>query len=101
MCNNYARKGTFREYAEGLNVFGIRIVAPVIHEVPNYHVDDDIRPTEPSLIFRAREDGIEIVSARWWLIPRFYTGPLKGWKRTTFNARSEENATSQFMVFVG
>ena len=95
MCNNYARRGTFYEYAEGLKIFGIRIIEPIIHEVPNYPIDDDIRPTEQSLIFRERDDGIEIVPARWWLIPRFYKGPLKGWKRTTFNARSEEIRETQ------
>lgn len=63
---------------------------PVVNtDLFNLESRDEIRPTNDALIIRSVPGGVELAKARWWLVPHFYTGPLKDWKATTFNARSE------------
>jgi putative SOS response-associated peptidase YedK len=54
-----------------------------------------MRPTDAAPIFRRRDDGVEMVKARWWLVPWWHKGALKEFKLATFNARSETVATSR------
>lgn len=57
--------------------------------------DEEIRPTDLYPIIGARPEGYAIGPARWSLIPRSHTGPVKEFKLTTFNARIETAATSK------
>lgn len=55
----------------------------------------NLKPTQQAPIIRLSDDGgPEMVLARWWLVPRFFSKPLKEWKATTFNARIETAATA-------
>lgn len=67
--------------------------------VPNLEPREHIRPTDPAAIVRPinREEpseGVELVSARWWLVPWFHRGPVKAWKPMCTNARAESLATT-------
>lgn len=50
----------------------------------------NIKPTQDVLIREANQHGFSW--ARWWFIPAWHKGDVKGWKATTFNARIEEAA---------
>ena len=53
----------------------------------------EFRPTETYPIFIADGNGGYLVrEARWWLIPAFWSKPIKEWRAPTFNARIEEAA---------
>ncbi len=95
MCNNYARYRAYYEYAKTMAELSMPIVSPGPERAPNLPPQYDIRPTEYAPIFRRLGEGVEMVDARWWLVPRFHTGPLKAFRRTTFNARSEEIGETQ------
>ena len=71
------------------------LVFPEAHAAPNLEPQPEIRPTDPAPIFRARDGGVEMVSARWWLVPWWHKGTVKEFKLATFNARSETVATSR------
>lgn len=67
--------------------------------VPNLEPREHIRPTDPAAIVRpldrdAPANGLELVSARWWLVPYFHRGPVKAWKPMCTNARAESVATT-------
>ncbi|WP_081724663.1 SOS response-associated peptidase [Asticcacaulis sp. YBE204] len=54
----------------------------------------DYRPTDLAPVYvKNREGQIVLKEMRWWFVPATYTGALKDWKATTFNARLEEVAT--------
>ena len=56
---------------------------------------EQVRPTTNAPVIRMQDGAPILANARWWLVPWFYKGkPLKGWKATTFNARSEGVKTS-------
>lgn len=52
----------------------------------------NIKPTQ-QLNMLAHEGGAYVAtSARWWFVPHWFKGDVKGWKQTTFNARIETAA---------
>jgi len=66
---------------------------------PNMPPRDAIRPTNTAPIVRALDPrdpgaGVELVDARWWLVPFFHKGPVRDWKPMCTNARSETVATT-------
>lgn len=95
MCSNYQRTKAYRAYVEEFSTTRLPLRFPEAHAAPNLEPNPSIRPTDPSLIFRRREDGVEMVQARWWLVPWWHKGTLKEFKLATFNARSETIATSR------
>lgn len=50
----------------------------------------NIKPTQDVLILDGGQEHLS--RARWWFIPSWHKGDMKGWKATTFNARIEEAA---------
>lgn len=67
--------------------------------IPNLEPREHIRPTDPAAIIRPLDrdapcEGLELVSARWWLVPYFHRGPVKDWKPMCTNARAESLATT-------
>lgn len=93
MCGRFKDTRTWAEHREHLVSVSLPIIAP--EAAPNLQVLEGIRPTDPAVIFRAAEGGVELLRARWWLVPWFHRGRLKEWKLTTFNAKAETVATSR------
>ena len=93
MCSNYQRRKTYREYFEEFSHTAIPLVFPDLHAAPNLEPQPEIRPTDQAPIFRLGAGGLEMVAARWWLVPFFHKGPLKEFRLATFNARSEDIAS--------
>jgi putative SOS response-associated peptidase YedK len=67
--------------------------------IPNVEPRESIRPTDTAPIIRpinpaAPGDGVELVDARWWLVPFFHKGSVKAWKPMCTNARAETLATT-------
>ncbi|PCD78140.1 SOS response-associated peptidase [Pseudothioclava arenosa] len=48
----------------------------------------NVKPTEDVLIFA--KEPLEVMVARWGLIPSWHKGELRDWKASTFNARIKE-----------
>jgi putative SOS response-associated peptidase YedK len=90
MCGRYGRDIPWPALHAALN-----LVRPEASYAPNLEPEWDIRPTTPQWIARQGDDGVELIKARWWLIPFWHRGGLKDFKLTTFNAKSETVATSR------
>lgn len=78
---------------------GLRLVLPpgVTPETSNLAVPRSVYPRRDGLILRpvdaaAPGAGLEPTVAHWNLTPFFHKGPLKAWKASTNNARSETMA---------
>jgi putative SOS response-associated peptidase YedK len=98
MCNLYGDRSDPRLVEDAFSELKIRIVWPR-DAVPNWEPRDRIRPTNAARIARrvdprAPDAGVEMVEARWWLVPFFHKGPVKAWKPMCTNARSETVATT-------
>jgi putative SOS response-associated peptidase YedK len=89
MCGRYGRDIPWPEVYAAMN-----LVRPSPTEAPNMAPEWDIRPTTSQWIARKCDDGMELVKARWGLIPFWHRGGLKDFKLSTFNARSETAATA-------
>ena len=98
MCNRYGYLAPVSKLADAFSE--IRI--PLVFEdgaIPNLPPRDHIRPTNAAPIVRPLDPaapgaGVELVEARWWLIPFFHRGAVKDWKAMCTNARSETAATT-------
>ena len=95
MCGRYRRTKGYRYYMEELNDIRLPLRFPEPHAAPNMEPQLDLRPTEQAPIFRRRDDGVEMVNARWWFVPWWHKGALKEFKLSNFNAKSETVATSR------
>ncbi len=88
MCGRHFRHGvTWEEYHAQLSLF-----RP--DEIPKINPAYNIAPTQQAPIIRGREDSdeLELVFARWDLIPRWWKKPLSEKKFSTFNAKGEDAA---------
>ena len=95
MCSNYKRTKGYADYRGEFTETRIPLRFPEPHAAPNMEPQLEIRPTDQAPIFRRRDDGLEMVSARWWLVAWWHKGALKEFKLATFNTRSETVATSR------
>jgi len=95
MCGRYQDRTGWHGLVETFDQRRIPIVFPEASAAPNLPASLDIRPTQEATILRARDDGVELVRARWWLVPSFHRGPLKEWRFATFNARAESLRTTR------
>lgn len=95
MCSDYQRRKAIRDYERAFSDLRLPILRPEPHAYPNLEPQDDVRPTDRAPIFRAYDGGVEMVQARWGLVPVWHRGALKDWKMATFNARAETVATSR------
>lgn len=89
MCTDYRRMKGYDEIDRDFSETRIPLRFPQRYQAPNLRPQAEVRPTVPAVVFRRRDDGVELVEMRWGLIPFFYKGPIKGWKAATFNARAE------------
>ncbi|MGI4877623.1 MAG: SOS response-associated peptidase [Janthinobacterium lividum] len=89
--------GRFRNLQTWSDLYGDlqRFLGPVTQAAVNLEPREQVRPTQTAPIVRMTDGAVGVASARWWLVPWFYKGTLKGWKATTFNARAETVATSR------
>ena len=95
MCGRYERTKGYRAYVEEFSAAKLPVRFPEPQAAPNLEPQPDLRPTQQAPIMRRRDDGVEMVSARWWFVPFWHRGTLRDFKLTTFNAKSETVATSR------
>jgi len=102
MCNAYTLKTNLADIADAIaRQLGLELVlAPgVTAQTSNLAVPQSLYPRRDGLILRPVDAatpgaGLEPAIAHWNLTPFFHKGPLKAWKASTNNARSETMATS-------
>lgn len=98
MCNRY---GYLAPISRLIDEFS-QVRIPLVFEggaVPNLAPRDHIRPTDPAPIVRplAAADpsaGVQLLEARFWLVPYFHRKPVKDWKAMCTNARAESVETT-------
>jgi putative SOS response-associated peptidase YedK len=98
MCNRYGYLAPVSRLADEFS----QIRIPLVFRggaIPNIPPREHIRPTNGAPIVRPLDPadpgaGVELVDARWWLVPFFHKGPLKAWKPMCTNARAETLATT-------
>ncbi|HEY2179769.1 MAG TPA: SOS response-associated peptidase, partial [Caulobacteraceae bacterium] len=67
--------------------------------LPNLEPREHIRPTDNAGVIRPLDPamptgGVELASARWWLVPFFHKKSVREWKPMCTNARAETIATT-------
>src|SRR5438874_6189128 len=95
MCNRYANRIGYRQYADVFRELNIPIVRPGPESAPNLEPLNNIAPTTVAPIIRPVDGGVELVSLRWGLIPWFHAKGIKEWKMLTTNARWETLTTTR------
>jgi putative SOS response-associated peptidase YedK len=98
MCNRYGYQAPISRLVDEFSQTRI----PLIFRdgaVPNLEPREHIRPTNTAKIIRPLDAsdpfvGVELVDARWWLIPFFHRKGVKDWKPMCTNARAETVATT-------
>ncbi|HWD66690.1 MAG TPA: SOS response-associated peptidase family protein [Caulobacteraceae bacterium] len=100
MCNAYNLKTNLAEIGLAThNQLGLDLVFPpgVDATSSNTPVPQEVYPRRDGLILRHVDPGrpgLEPALAHWNLTPYFHKGPLKAWKASTNNCRSETMATA-------
>jgi putative SOS response-associated peptidase YedK len=97
MTADYRRKIEHAKWKASLGRMSLPLIFLPPERTPNLEPQEDVRPTDPAPIFRYRPDGdLEMVIARWWLIPWFHKGTVQqSLRATTFNARAETLTTTR------
>lgn len=93
MCTDYRRTKGYAAMRDEFSHIRLPIRVPASDAAPNLEPQNEIRPTNRAIVFRAHDDGVELVAMRWGLVPFFHKGPLKAWKAATFNAKAETAKT--------
>lgn len=88
MCNRYENKISYREYVEGLKKASTQLVYPKPERAPNLE-PRDIRPTNQAPVLRPVDGGLELKEMRWGLVPWYWKKPVKEFKLSTWNARTD------------
>jgi putative SOS response-associated peptidase YedK len=92
MCGRYSNEAEFSDIRLRFEVTRAELIGPW---VPTYNIS----PTrvggfeQPIVVLEGNERVVRL--ARWWLIPSFWSKPLKALP-TSFNARIEELGTKRF-----
>jgi putative SOS response-associated peptidase YedK len=98
MCNRYGYQAPISRLVDEFSQLRIPLVFND-GAVPNLEPREHIRPTDPAPIIRpldakAPYAGVELLEARWWLIPFYHRGAIREWKPMCTNARAESLATT-------
>jgi putative SOS response-associated peptidase YedK len=98
MCNRYGYRAPISRLVDEFSQIRIPLTFPG-GAVPNLEPREHIRPTDIAKIIRPLDAsdpiaGVELVDARWWLIPFFHNKAIKDWKPMCTNARAETVATT-------
>jgi putative SOS response-associated peptidase YedK len=100
LCNAYRLITPAFDLFEVFSQIRLPILKPDPSRRPNLEPREITRPTDSLPILRALDPaepaaGLELVEARWWLVPFFHKGPtVKDWKPICTNARAETVATT-------
>lgn len=102
MCNAYNLKTDLSRLGEAVSGqlgLDLRFPPGILAATSNLPVPSSVYPRRDGLILRPVDparpsEGLEPVLAHWNLTPFFHKGPLKAWKASTNNCRSETMATS-------
>ncbi|MBA3811522.1 MAG: SOS response-associated peptidase [Caulobacteraceae bacterium] len=98
MCNRYGYLAPISRLVDEFS----QVRIPIVFRdgaLPNLGPREHIRPTNIAPIIRPLDPadpfvGVELVDARWWLIPFFHRKSVKDWKPMCTNARAETVATT-------
>lgn len=82
MCGRFTRNYTFKQVQEYLNLIPARVPS-------NFPPDFNVCPTDPIDVVVKTDEGRELVTMRWGIIPAWWSKSLKEMKLATFNARVE------------
>ena len=98
MCNRYGYLSPVSRLVDEFSQARIPLHFP-LGAIPNIEPREHIRPTNAAPIVRPIDAanpgaGVELVNARWWLIPFFHKKAVKDWKPMCTNARAETVATT-------
>jgi putative SOS response-associated peptidase YedK len=98
MCNRYGYQTPISRLVDEFSQVRIPLTFPG-GAVPNLEPRVHIRPTDIAKIVRPLDAsnpfaGVELVDARWWLIPFFHRRAIKDWKPMCTNARAGSVATT-------
>jgi putative SOS response-associated peptidase YedK len=102
MCNAYNLKSSMAAIGEAADrQLRLPLLFPpgVTAKTSNMPVPSSVYPRRDGLFLRPADAaspaaGLEPAVGCWGLVPFFHKGPLKAWKASTNNARSETMATS-------
>ena len=98
MCNRFGYLAPISRLVDEFSQTRLPLIFPD-GALPNLQPREHIRPTDNATIVRpldpaAPTDGVELVNARWWLVPFFHRKAVKEWKPMCTNARAETVATT-------
>jgi putative SOS response-associated peptidase YedK len=98
MCNRYGYLAPISRLIDEFSEMRLPLVFKD-GAIPNIEPREHIRPTNTAPIIRPLDPadpfvGVEMIDARWWLIPFFHKGAVKDWKPMCTNARAETVATT-------
>jgi putative SOS response-associated peptidase YedK len=98
MCNRYGYLAPVSRLADEFSQLEIPLVFKD-GAIPNVPPREHIRPTNHAPIIRPLDAtdpfvGVELVDARWWLVPFFHKKSVKEWRPMCSNARAETVATT-------
>jgi putative SOS response-associated peptidase YedK len=98
MCNRYGYQAPISRLIDEFSQTRLPLVFRD-GAVPNLEPREHIRPTDIAPIVRPLNAadpfaGVELVDARWWLIPYFHRNGVKDWRPMCTNARAESLATT-------
>lgn len=97
MCNCYRMGASLEDLRRVFEPLDLPLLFP--SGAPNLEPLDNIRPTNAAPILRPRDPanpsgGVELVQARWDLVPWFWRQPVKAKKFLATNCRSETAHTT-------
>jgi len=100
MCNAYRLMASPHEIYERFAAAGLPLAGAEASGRPNLEPMSMTRPTQTLPILRPLNpetpgEGVELVKARWGLVPWFHKGALKDWKFLGTNARAETLSTAR------
>jgi putative SOS response-associated peptidase YedK len=98
MCNRFGYLAPISRLADEFSQTRLPLVIPE-GALPNLEPREHIRPTDTATIVRPLDpatptDGVELASARWWLVPFFHKKSVREWKPMCTNARAETLAST-------
>lgn len=94
MCNDFGNRIGYRDYVEAFSAVRLPVVFPRPEQAPNIEPRDEIWPTDPAIVVRPAEGGVELVPRRWGLAPARPKAP------PVINLRSEGRAFARGRVLI-
>ena len=81
MCNLFENRTSFADLVEAFGNVRMPVKRPQPQSAPNLPALDAVRPTDAAPVARPFEDGVELASMRWGLVPeRPKAGPVTNFR---------------------